>query len=161
MSREIELNKESLTKDDIGKIFWMVEYQGVITQYLIDDVYENGEGKNKLEVLTSFKDGYKLKDNVEYKGFYSLFGIETMRKENFYMNLEEAKKESLIRYEREVNPNGDYRVGRFFDDVWEAWESEILPKQESEERARQLNKKDRCYVSYKSVDVTIHDKGGE
>lgn len=64
------------------------------------------------------------------------------------MNLDDAKAHSLARFEKEVNPNGVYRVARYFDDMFEQYVTENMSKKEAREKCNELNKSPRHYVYY-------------
>lgn len=147
-------NLKSFSSKDIGKVFWRVGYQGILTQCLISDVKENSEAIIKLAMLTNLTPyEYKLNDNVEYYGT-STYGIEVLQKDDeFYYDFEKAKKQSLERFNKEVNPNGKYKVGRYFDNIFETYVTDILSKKEARKQCKKFNFKSRHYVSYDIVNI--------
>ena len=154
-SLEISEGKAKFINSDVDKLFWWVQYQGVLTQYKIISISENGEATFKMCGLTDLRDNeYKLKDDIDYWSS-STFGIDIVKNKNteFFTDFEKAKEYSLFRYDKYVNPNGKYRVVRYFDDVFEAYESGILDKKSALEKACVLNKKQRHYISYGVVAI--------
>lgn len=146
--------KRKLSQKDIGKLFWRVEYKGVLRQYCVKSVSKNGTGEFKIANLTSFKGGYGFVEEVDY-WCSSKFGVNVIKNnKEFYTSYSKAKESLIARYHEEVNPNGSYRVVRYFDDFWEAWESEVLSKKEAIAMANKLNESPRCYVRYDIEDVT-------
>ena len=147
----------SFCSSDIGKVFWRVEYKGVLTECTISKVLENGKGVIKLRGLNDFsKKGYNLNENkIEKYNATSEYNFlaKNIDISQFYFNYEEAKKASYDRYLKEVNPFGKYRVARYFDDIFECFRSEELTKEEAEQKANEYNKSQRCYVSYRAISV--------
>ena len=136
-------------KNEIGSKFYRVEYRGVITECEIID-YENGDPVYGLPRLTDFRnDEYKLNKDLKRPGS-SNYPLElAISKPNEYFDdLKKAKIKSLERFEKEVNPNGKYKVARYFDDMFEVYVTEILTKKEANIKAEELNKTPRHYVYY-------------
>jgi hypothetical protein len=147
--------RHSFIDSDVNKLFWRVEYQGILSQYLIRNIHENGEATFKIANLTDLRDNqYKLKDDVDY-WCSSTFGIDIIinKPTEFFTDFQKAKEHSLLRYDKEVNPNGKYRVARYFDDIFETYETGILDKKSALNKASELNKQSRHYVSYGAVSV--------
>lgn len=134
---------------DIGKVFWRVESYGVLTQCLIHEIKENNEAVIRLAGLTDLRNGeYRLKTEIEYCGS-STYGTDTLQKsDHYYYDLEEAKKASFDKYMKEVNPNGIYKVARYFDDVFECFVTIELSKKDAQIKCNKFNSKPRAYVSY-------------
>jgi hypothetical protein len=148
------LSKADIMRDfnssDIGKIFWRVEYKGVLTQCLIHEVKKNNEAVVRLATLTDLiNEEYNLRSELEYWSS-STYGTDTLRKSNeFYYDFEEAKKISLERFNKEVNPNGKYKVARYFDDVFECYMPNEYPKKVAQIKCNELNLKSKAYISYR------------
>lgn len=134
---------------DIGKVFWRVESYGALTQCLIHEVKEDKRAVIKLAGLTDFRnEGYKMKTEIEY-WTSSTYGTEVLqRSDQFYYDFDEAKKASFDRYMKEVNPNGIYKVARYFDDVFECFVTGELSKGEAQIKCNELNSETRGYLSY-------------
>lgn len=134
---------------DIGKVFWRVEYRGVITQCLIFSINEKNEAVIKVATLTDFRnEEYKLKNEVDYFGT-STYGIDIIQEnKQYYFDFEMAKKASIERFNKEVNPNGKYRVARYFDDMFECFVTGSLSKKEARLMCDEFNSQPRAYVSY-------------
>jgi hypothetical protein len=139
----------SFNSSDIGKIFWRVEYRGILTQCLIHEVKKNDEAVIRLATLTDLKnEEYNLKSELDYWSS-SIYGTDTLRKSNeFYYDFKEAKIASLERFNKEVNPNGKYKVARYFDDVFECYMPNEYAKKVAQIKCNELNSKPKAYVSY-------------
>jgi len=144
------------TRKGTGKIFYRVEYQGRLSEYKIIE-FKNDKPVYKITQLTDIRnDVYKLipEENRNSIGT-SNFGLELIIEDKgFFKSIDDAKKKSLERFNKEVNPNGMYKVARYFDDVWEAYESKELSKTDAKSLARELNQKPRHYVSYGIIPVS-------
>jgi hypothetical protein len=156
--KTLKITKDKLifTSEDIDSVFWRVEYYGVLSQYLIKDVLNNGNALFNISGLTDLRNGqYNLKEEIKYSSS-STFGLDILLRspDSYFTDLRLAKIASINRYDKEVNPNGNYRVARYFDDVFEAYDSGILNKKDAKEKASELNKRQRHYVSYGIVEVT-------
>lgn len=154
-------HQREFNASDIGKVFWRVGYQGVITQLEIYGINEKSEAVLRLITLTDLSnEEYKLKDDPQPLGS-STYGSKYLRENKsneYFFDLEEAKKISFERFETVVNPNGIYRIARYFDDVFEGYESEggkviELSKKEAKAKAQIFNNRPRHYVSYAIVAV--------
>lgn len=134
---------------DIGKVFWRVESYGVLTQCLIHELKEDNKAVIRLTVLTDLRNQeYNLKTELEYWGS-SIYGTDVLQKsDQYYYDLEEAKKASFERYNKEVNPTGIYKVARYFDDVFECFVTGELSKKDAQIKCNEFNSKPRAYVSY-------------
>lgn len=134
---------------DIGKVFWRVGSYGSLTQCVIHEITENNEAVIKNSLLTDLSNQeYRLNDVIKHR-FTSTYGAECLRDNNeYYYNLDEAKKASLERFNKEVNPDGKYRVARYFDDIFEKYETDALPKKEAQLKCNELNSRPRAYVYY-------------
>ena len=139
---------------DVGKVFWRVESYGVLTQCLIYELKDDNQAVIRLAVLTDLRNQeYKLKTEIEYWGS-STYGTDTLQKSNqYYYDFEEAKKTSLDRYMKEVNPNGIYKVARYFDDVFECFVTGELLKKDAQIKCNEFNSKPRTYVSYGLISI--------
>ncbi len=138
-----------------GKIIWRVGYNGPITPYKVLEVCENGDFVMGLlppiTKITDFDYAIIELSDKEYFG-KSTFNPKTCSSAHeFFDDLELAKDQSLVNFEKEVNPNASYRVARYFDDVFEAYETGPLSKRDAIERRKQLNATQRHYVSYRAV----------
>lgn len=136
-------------KNEIGATFYRVEYRGSITKLTIVD-YKSKKPVYSLQLLTSLKnEEYNFIENPKAFGT-SNFPLELAfsKPEEYFDNIEDAKRKSIDRFEKEVNPNGDYRVARYFDNVFECYVTGVLNKKEAKEKKIQFNKKPRRYVSY-------------
>jgi hypothetical protein len=79
----------------------------------------------------------------------SIYGTDTLQKsEQYYYDLSEAKKASFDRYMKEVNPNGKYKLARYFDDVFECYVTDEMSKKDAQIKCNEFNSKPRAYVSY-------------
>ena len=143
-------HKEKFTEKDLGRLFWRVSYRGVFTQYVVSSLTKDGKGGAWCRVaqLTDLRnDIYTLKEPVLAVA-YSTLSPDVFINEEFFIDYEEAKKNSRERFDREVNPLGKYRVARYFDDVFECYMTEVLTKTEATEEMKKLNKSPRHYVSF-------------
>lgn len=134
---------------DIGKVFWRVEYKGMLTQCLISELKDDNNAIIRLAGLTDLRNQeYKLKTEIEYWGS-STYGTDTLQKsDQYYYDFEEAKKVSFERYNKEVNPNDKYKVARYFDDIFECFVTGELSKKDAQIKCDEFNSKPRAYVSY-------------
>jgi len=134
---------------DIGKVFWRVESYGALTQCLIHELKEDNKAVIRLAGLTDLRNQeYNLKTEVEYRGS-SIYGTDVLRKSNqYYYDLEEAKKASFERYNKEVNQTGMYKVARYFNDFFECFVTGELSKKDAQIKCNEFNSKPRVYVSY-------------
>lgn len=143
--------------DDIGKVFWRVESYGALTECLIHDVNEKNEGVIKLKGLTDLRnEEYKLRPLEEQQSWgSSTYGNDVLKKDGFYLDLDEALVASKARFDKEVNPNGDYKVARYFDDHFEVYykdpvtSQDTFNKKDARAHANRLNSGPRAYVSYR------------
>lgn len=152
-----ELDRE-FNSSDIGKTFWRVEYGGRITECTIRDVNEKEEAVIGLCTITQYSDDEYLIRPIEERtsGGTSTYGMKYLRKDTeYYLTLETAMERSLARYNLEVNPHGQYKVARYFDDVFETYmkdpqtrEDLVYNKKDARAEASRLNALPRAYVSY-------------
>ena len=143
---------------DIGKIFWRVEYRGIMTQCIIHSVNADGDAIIQLGGLTDLRnEEYKLKDTEDITfGGSSTYGMEYLKRDEYHFDFEEAKTASYERYLREVNPFGECKVARYFDDVFETYVKDPVTKEDlvfnkkdaKAEANRQNDAKPRAYVYY-------------
>lgn len=146
-------------KNEIGSVFYRVEYKGFLSRLTIVR-YKNEIPVYSIESLTSLKnEEYKIIENPTVFGTssYSL-DLPLSKPYEYFDNIDDAKKKSLERFEKEVNPNGNYKVARYFDSVFEAYVTGILTKKEAREKAIELNKKTRYYVHYDICSVKKENK---
>ncbi len=150
--------EKDFTSEDVGKVFWRVEYRGILQQLLIHEVKENADAVLRICHMTDMSnDDYKIREEVEYFGS-STYGVASINKssDEYFTDLEEAKTASYERYLREVNPFGQYKVARYFDDVFETYvkdpktrEDLVFNKKDAKaEATRQNDAKPRAYVYY-------------
>lgn len=134
---------------DIGKVFWRVESYGALTQCLIHEIKEDNQAVIKLAGLTDLRNQeYKLKTEIKYWGSITC-GTDTLKNSNeYYYDLDEAKKASFARYTKEVNPNGKYKVARYFDNVFEYFVTGELSKKDAQIKCNEFNSKPIAYVRY-------------
>ena len=149
--------RKKLTTADIGAVFWRVENSGSLQQYEILSVNEKGDGVHLISNLTNCNE-YSFKVNKpdkkpKYK-FTSEFGLKTIRKPEFYTNFNEAKKNAEKQFYEVINPHGKYVVNQHFDDVFEKTITKPMAKKQAQEKIKELNKSDRCYVSFRLQAVT-------
>lgn len=152
-----DLDRE-FNADDIGKVFWRVESYGYLSQCLIHAVNEKKEATIKFMGITDLlNEEYKIKPEEEREYWSSsTYGIHVLKKDGFYLDLDEALKASKARFDLEVNPHGDYKVARYFDDVFETYvkdpktrEDLVFNKKDAKaEATRQNDAKPRAYVYY-------------
>ncbi len=138
-----------MVTEKLGDKYYRVEHQGTLSMYEVVG-FKNDEPLYGITQLAYSKnDEYIYHDNPERFGT-SNFSINKLKsREDYFDNLNEAKKEALKRFEKQVNPNGDYKVARYFDDVFEAYVTDVLTKTEANKKALELNKmKPRHYVRY-------------
>lgn len=158
MSNEKTLSKSDIEREfnqsDIGKLFWRVEHSGVMSQYLIEEVHENLTATFKIAGMTNISQfEHSFRDEINY-WCRSNFGTRVIRSnDEFFLNLDIAKRASKSLFEEEVNPNGVYRVARYFDDMFEAYVTDELSKKDAHSKRDELNKQPRHYVSYGVVPV--------
>ena len=124
-------------ENKIGSFFFRVEYCGVVTKCIIDG-YKNGNPVYNLIGLTNLKDytyridEFKIKDDhFKSTSNYPIQTVLDNKEGQYFDNFKDAKKNSLERFEKEVNPNGDYRVARYFDDHFEAYVTGVLSKKDA------------------------------
>lgn len=138
-------------KEIKGEVFYRVEYQGRFTRYEIINI-KDGVPVYSLTALATIKDDvWKLIDNPKTLGT-SNFPVSVMKEKpvEFFTEFDEAKNKSLERFEDEVNPNGDYKVSRYFDDIFEADVTDVLTKKEAAIECKKFNDaKPRHYVQYR------------
>ena len=139
---------------DIGKVFWRVEYKGVLTQCLISELKDDNKAIIKLAGLTDLRNQeYKIKTEIEYWGS-STYGTDTLQKsDQYYYDFEEAKKASFERYSKEVNPNGTYKVARYFDNIFECFVTGELSKKDAQIKCDEFNSKPIAYVNYGLISI--------
>jgi len=146
--------KTELVKEDIGRLVWRVEYPGILYQYKLIRISESGKGVFKIDLIYGVGQDERVRTPPRDFTCTTELGIATLRKPEFHTDFEKADLRSQERFDKEVNPDGEYRVGRYFDDVWEAWETDRLPKKKAREVLSTLNKRKHYYVSYRLADVT-------
>jgi len=160
------LTKEDLERDfktsDIGKSFWKTEVHGTLTEHYIDSINADDVATMRLKTIISTKDEDYVNVPKEEQYFYGsvTYAMHTLRNyvlnnPNYFLNLDEALEASAAKYEKEVNPNGQYKVARYFDDVFETYmkdpitkEDMIYNKKGARTEAARLNGLPRAYVSY-------------
>lgn len=146
----------------LGNKFYRVGYNGSLQEYKIIE-FKNDEPVYEIRGLLDLSnEQYKIKTEATGKPKYkatSQFGIEVMIKNpnEWFENLDIAKKVSRKRWDIEVDPNGEYRVARCFDDVFEAFVTGILTKKEAYEKKESFNKEIRHYVSYRVYHLKIKE----
>lgn len=139
----------TFNNSDIGKVFWRVEYRGHMTKCAVSDVNEKGEAVIELYMLTDLKNlEYKLKDKVECCGRSTCSSDILRNNKDFYFSFNQAKKASLSRYNVDVNPNGTYKVARYFDDIFVCYVTNELPRKSAQKACNELNQKADFLVSY-------------
>ncbi len=74
--------------------------------------------------------------------------------EEWFSDLEAAKKVAEEKYYKQINPFGKYKVARYFDDCFEAYVTKEISKKEAQEKAAEFNRRKRHYVSYGIVGVS-------
>ncbi len=136
-------------EDLTGKKFWKVAYNnGAIEQFEVLGM-EGNNVKVSRGNITDFRDNkYNL---IKFKHFGTSafpYDIVLINKDgNYFTNLSEAKKESLKRFRH--YHGGEWRVGRYFDDIFEAYETDPLNKVDAQAECNKLNKRDRHHVQYR------------
>lgn len=136
-------------KNEIGSIFYRVEYYGVLSKLEIIG-YKNNVPIYRITPLSDLRnDKWALieKPTPFSTSNYPL-SIVLEKTEEYFDDFEKAKQKALDKFEKEVNPNGKYRVAKYFDDVFEKYVTDILTKKEATDKANELNSKPRYYVSY-------------
>ncbi len=155
--QNIRTIKDTITEDmkrEIGNKYYRVEYQGSLSLYEIIE-YKNGDPVYSITQLTTMKNyEYAFIENPKPFGT-SNFSTDVINKDKkgWFLDFEQAKKKSYERFEYEVNPNGQYRVARYFDDIFEIYVTETLTKKEADIKAKEFNNKPRHYVSYSPVAI--------
>lgn len=155
---KVDFQKE-FTSEDIGKVFWRVEYKGVLSQLLVHEVKDNADAVLRIAHMTNLaNDSYNLEEEPDY-WCSSTYGTRTIRESEsneYFTDYEEAKKASYERYLREVNPFGKYKVAKYFDDHFEGYykdpvtkEEMIYNKKDANIQADKLNSGPRAYVCYR------------
>lgn len=135
----------------LGNKFYRVGYKGSLQEYEIIGFKNNFPVYGIIGLLDLSNDEYKIRARVTEGVFAtSNFGIDVMvnNPTEWFTDLDIAKITSRERWDKEVDPNGEYRVARYFDDIFEAYVTEVLTKKEAYKKAGKLNKKIRHYVSY-------------
>jgi hypothetical protein len=80
MSVKIETFDNDFTSEDVGRLFWRVGYNGVLTQLQIHEVKENSDAVLRIGGLSDMSNNdYKIRETVEYMGS-STYGVDTIRK---------------------------------------------------------------------------------
>jgi len=148
--------KTKFSKRDMGKVFWRVQYKGILIEQKIVEVYESGRAKFKNRYLTNIKDGYSINEDAEFSCSQE-FGLDIIKhKSEYFTNYNKALKASKERYNREVNPNGKYRVGQYFDDIFEKFVTPEMNKTAAKQKCISLNSfNSRYLVTFKMVPVSI------
>jgi len=143
-------------ENKIGTVIYRVEYRGVFSRYTLVGFKEDKSPILAVATITDFSNNsYKI--NEELKNWATCnFSIENalLKTEEFFTNYDEAKLKSIERYEKEVNPNGKYKVARYFDNVFESFVTGELSKNDALEKAKQLNRSIRAYVSYSIYSIS-------
>jgi len=153
LSRNPPFCKTDVMRDfnssDIGKVFWRVGSYGALTQCLIHELKEDNTAVIRLANLTNLRNQeYNMETEIEYWAS-STYGTDVLQEsKEYYYDLEEAKKASLERFNKEVNPNGIYRVARYFDNVFECFVTDELSKKDAQIKCNEFNSKPRAYVRY-------------
>ncbi len=155
MNKLVEQNLETQQKQhyNIGGKYYRVTYDGVLREYKIIRE-EKGVPVYSITQLVSLKDSeYSFIEEPKSFGTstFSLDIIKNNEQKEWFTDLEKAKNVSKERFDKVVNPNGDYRVARYFDDRFEHYVTEIMSKKEAYSEASKLNRKERAYVSYQVV----------
>ena len=137
----------------LGAAFYRVEYCGHLKEYKIKG-FKGGEPVYNIRgPLAHVGEEYIPMSVEECESSFgtSSFGLEVMRENpaEWFVSLKKARSASRRRWAEEVNPNGDYRVARYFDDIFEVYVTDILSKKEAYAQAEQLNKGPRAYVCYR------------
>lgn len=89
-------------------------------------------------------------DNITSKLFQTLSEDSISE---LYTDFEEAKRISKERWEKEVDPNGLYRVAHYFDDMFDGYVTEPMSKKEAFDKSDEFNKKRRYLHYYTAVKV--------
>ena len=133
-------------KEEIGTVFYRLNSQGRMHEYTIIGT-DNGECKYQSISLTSFKDDIYRFERGTVEGKLSFpISVVNEKTEEYYDSLEDAKEISMKRFNRQINPNGEYRVARYFDDHFECFVIGILTKKEARDKIDTF--KNGHYVSY-------------
>jgi hypothetical protein len=141
--------------NEVGEIYFRVYYDGRMEQLTVKKI-EDGKPTFSLHRLTLITDhSYKFLDEpVGSCGTTSFdFKVIESKPKEFFGNLGKAKKTSLENFECVVNPNGKYKVARYFDDIFEATVTVAMSKQNAMAEAKKLNARLSCYVSYRILVV--------
>lgn len=140
---------------EIGQKYYRVQSYGALMEYEVSG-FKNGVPVYSIAGLTDLSnETYKFKDNPLNFGS-STFPLQTILSDNkneWFSDINDAKKVSLERFTMEVNPNGIYRVARYFDDVFECYVTDEISKKEAKGKCDELNKRQRHYVSYSIVAI--------
>jgi hypothetical protein len=133
-------------KEEIGTVFYRLDYQGRMHEYTIIG-NNNGECRYISISLTSFKDDIYRFERCAVEGKLSFpISVVNEKTEEYYDSLEDAKEISIKRFNKQINPNGNYRVARYFDDHFECFVTDILTKKEASNKRDTF--KNGQYVSY-------------
>lgn len=138
-------------KAEVGNVFYRVQYQGLLTKLEIIE-FKNDNPVYALTSLVTIKDDvWKFREDPKRHGT-SNYPISIMQEKplEYFTVYEDAVQKSLDRFEKEVNPNGNYRVARYFDDMFEAYVTGVLTKKEAKIQVEMFNTSTpRHYVQYR------------
>ena len=145
--------RKKLMLRDVGSIFWRVEYSGSLAQYEIISVDIKGQGTHRIRFFERHPKTYKLLKLKNKSMGVSIFGLNIIRKKEFFTDLNEAKKQAEKGFYKYINPHGRYVVNQYFDSIFERRVTGELSKTEAQDKAIHMNKIPRCYVHFRAESV--------
>ncbi len=133
----------------INESIYRVQYQGLITEMKLISINDNNVGVFKIRSLISIKDDIWLEKPREFWGTQTIpLNLFDFNGGEYYEKYFDAKIKSKERFDKEVCPNGDYKVARYFDNVFETYVTGILSKKDAKEKAKEMNGKPKHYIYY-------------
>ena len=126
--------------------FYKVEWNGVLLKYhkigVDKDNIPKWTSKNMMD-CNQFEE-WKIKEVsfnewIGYSTFSEDYAINKI--ERSFINLEDAKKVSKELWNEHFAPNAKYRVVRYFDNIFDGYESDILSKRDAYERMESIPKR--------------------
>lgn len=117
-----------------GEIWFQVNYRGGILPMMVIEEFNDGRKKFRYsdksiaivdELSHSFVEDWEFKPGM----FTSTFNPHEST--DMFQDVEIAKAKSLELFEKNVNPNGIYRVAKYFDDVFDGYVTEPMSKAEA------------------------------
>lgn len=139
-----------------GKIFYRVEYNGVITALKVIEEMPNGDkkmacSKTALTRITELGHSFVDEWTFEPSGATQEFNPEKPEyMDRFFLDLGTAKEKSLENFQKHYNPSAMYRVAKYFDDVFDGYVSQAMPKADALQKVKEF-KGSALYTRFRIV----------